>query len=40
MDVQRVYQHIDDHLEEAIHALQEYVRLPSVSVDGKGMRDP
>src|SRR5437660_2306693 len=39
MDVQRVYQHIDDHLEEAIHALQEYVRLPSVSVDGEGMRD-
>ncbi len=39
MEIQKVYQHIDDHLGESIRALQEYVRFPSVSVDGKGMRE-
>ncbi|HZP97431.1 MAG TPA: M20/M25/M40 family metallo-hydrolase [Candidatus Limnocylindria bacterium] len=39
MDLQQVYRHIDDHLDESIAALQRYVRLPSVSVDGTGMRE-
>ena len=39
MDIQRIYQQIDDHLDESVHALQEYVRLRSVSVDGEGMRE-
>jgi acetylornithine deacetylase/succinyl-diaminopimelate desuccinylase-like protein len=39
MDLDKVYQHIDEHLPDTIRALQDYVRLPSVSVDGTGMRE-
>ncbi|HZT95848.1 MAG TPA: hypothetical protein VFB34_03315, partial [Chloroflexota bacterium] len=39
MDVESIYRHIDDHLSEGVRALQDYVRLPSVSVDGTGMRE-
>jgi acetylornithine deacetylase/succinyl-diaminopimelate desuccinylase-like protein len=39
MDRQRVYQHIDDHFDQTVRDLQEYVRRPSVSVDGSGMRE-
>ena len=39
MDIRKIYQRIDDHLDESIEALQEYVRLRSVSVDGEGMRE-
>jgi acetylornithine deacetylase/succinyl-diaminopimelate desuccinylase-like protein len=34
MSLQRVYEHIDEH----VAMLQEYVRQPSVSVDGIGIR--
>ena len=39
MGIEDVYRHIDEHLDEEVRALQEYVRLPSVSVDGEGMRE-
>lgn len=39
VDLERVTRHIDGHLDEHIEALQNYVRQPSVSVDGTGMRE-
>ncbi len=40
MDLNGIHQHIDDHLDETVRVLQEYVRQPSVSVgDGGGMRE-
>jgi acetylornithine deacetylase/succinyl-diaminopimelate desuccinylase-like protein len=39
VDLQLVYAHIDDHFEQAVRSLQEYVRRPSVSIDGTGMRE-
>ena len=39
MSVEDAYRHIDDHLDQEVEALREYVRLPSVSVDGVGMRE-
>jgi len=38
-NVEDVYAYIDGRLDENIAALQEYVRRPSVSVDGTGMRE-
>jgi acetylornithine deacetylase/succinyl-diaminopimelate desuccinylase-like protein len=38
-DLDGVYRHIDDHLEDSVEALRDYVRQPSVSVDGTGMRE-
>jgi acetylornithine deacetylase/succinyl-diaminopimelate desuccinylase-like protein len=38
-DLGAVYEYIDGHLEQTIGDLQEYVRRPSVSVDGSGMRE-
>jgi acetylornithine deacetylase/succinyl-diaminopimelate desuccinylase-like protein len=39
VDLEAVYSHIDDHMERTVRDLQEYVRRPSVSVDGTGMRE-
>lgn len=39
MERGQIYRHIDEHLEETLLKLQEYVRQPSVSVDGTGMRE-
>ncbi len=39
MDLQPIYDQIDQHLDEHIAMLQEYVRQPSVSVDGTGVRE-
>ncbi|MBJ7596977.1 MAG: hypothetical protein DLM67_26675 [Candidatus Nephthysia bennettiae] len=39
MDLEAVYAHIDGHIDETVRDLQEYVRRPSVSVDGSGMRE-
>ncbi len=39
MEIENVYEAIDRLLPEAISELQDYVRLPSVSVDGTGMRE-
>jgi acetylornithine deacetylase/succinyl-diaminopimelate desuccinylase-like protein len=39
VDLQPVYAYIDDHIDETVRAIQEYVRRPSVSVDGNGMRE-
>lgn len=38
-DLGPVFSHIDAHLPEHIATLREYVRQPSVSVDGSGMRE-
>lgn len=35
----QVFRHIDDHLTDHVTLLQEYVRQPSVSIDGVGMRE-
>jgi acetylornithine deacetylase/succinyl-diaminopimelate desuccinylase-like protein len=37
--MQPVFAYIDDHIDETVRALQEYVRRPSVSVEGSGMRE-
>jgi acetylornithine deacetylase/succinyl-diaminopimelate desuccinylase-like protein len=34
-----IHKHIDDHMNETIESLKEYVRHPSVSVDGTGMAE-
>jgi acetylornithine deacetylase/succinyl-diaminopimelate desuccinylase-like protein len=39
LDQQPVFAYLDDHLDETVRALQEYVRRPSVSVEGSGMRE-
>jgi len=40
MDLTAIYDHIDDHQDDAVRLLQDYVRQPSVSVgDGSGMRE-
>jgi acetylornithine deacetylase/succinyl-diaminopimelate desuccinylase-like protein len=40
MDLDPIFEHIDENLEETLRLLQEYVRQPSVSVgDGSGMRE-
>lgn len=39
MDLEPIYRHIDEHLDETVRALQEYVRRPSVSVEGAGMHE-
>ena len=39
MDLRPVYEYIDGHIEETVRMLQEYVRRPSVSVEGSGMRE-
>ena len=39
MDPQPVFAYIDDHIDETVRDLQEYVRRPSVSVEGSGMRE-
>ena len=36
-DVEAIHRHIDAHLEEHVETLREYVRQPSVSVDGLGV---
>jgi len=36
---ERIYRHLDEHLEETLGRLQEYVQQPSVSVDGAGLRE-
>ena len=37
-DTAAIYQHIDDHMDETIESLKQYIRHPSVSVgDGSGM---
>lgn len=38
-DRDAIYRDIDAHLDESVRALQAYVRHPSVSVDGVGMRE-
>jgi acetylornithine deacetylase/succinyl-diaminopimelate desuccinylase-like protein len=40
MSLEPIYKYIDDHLDESISRLAEYIRQPSVSVgDGSGMRE-
>jgi acetylornithine deacetylase/succinyl-diaminopimelate desuccinylase-like protein len=40
MDLEPIYRYIDEHLDESVRELAEYVRQPSVSVgDGTGMRE-
>jgi acetylornithine deacetylase/succinyl-diaminopimelate desuccinylase-like protein len=39
MDLQPVYERIDSQIDQTIREIQEYVRRPSVSVDGSGMRE-
>jgi len=39
VDPQPVFAYIDDHIDETVRDLQEYVRRPSVSVEGSGMRE-
>lgn len=39
MSIEEVYRYIDEHIDDGVEALREYVRLPSVSVDGTGMRE-
>jgi acetylornithine deacetylase/succinyl-diaminopimelate desuccinylase-like protein len=39
VELDSIYRYIDQHLDEHIAMIQEYVRQPSVSVDGKGIRE-
>ena len=39
IDVRAVHRHIDAHLEERVDMLRRYVRQPSVSTEGTGMRE-
>jgi acetylornithine deacetylase/succinyl-diaminopimelate desuccinylase-like protein len=40
VDLEPIYRHIDEHLDDSVRQLAEYVRHPSVSVgDGAGMRE-
>jgi len=39
MDLSPVYEYIEGHIDETVRMLQEYVRRPSVSVEGAGMRE-
>ena len=39
MNVEDIYRHIDAHLDEHVALLQEYVRQPSVSTTGQGVRE-
>src|SRR5512146_470074 len=39
LDVAPIYDYIDRHLPQHVALLQEYVRQPSVSVDGTGMSE-
>ena len=39
IDVRAIHRHIDAHLEERVDMLRRYVRQPSVSTEGTGMRE-
>lgn len=39
MNRQAIYDHIDAHLDDTVTMIQEYVRQPSISVSGTGLRE-